>query len=81
MLDPGPVTALVGEAGSGKSNRLVAIWKLLVLNTPSLMPDEVARGSCIGFVILEYAALHRRREATAAEGKAAAVQSGKPAIA
>ena len=28
-FEPGPITALVGEAGSGKSNLLVAIWKLL----------------------------------------------------
>ena len=28
-FEPGQVTALVGEAGSGKSNLLVAIWKLL----------------------------------------------------
>ena len=52
VLDPGPLTALVGEAGSGKSNLLVAIWKLLAAHRPSLAPEDVARGRP-GAVLIE----------------------------
>src|SRR4051812_33695518 len=44
-IEPGPVTALVGEAGSGKSNLLVAIWKLLAPDAPRLEPADLTRGS------------------------------------
>src|ERR1017187_6990597 len=44
-------------------------------------PALVANAYLEGTYSEVYAALHRRREATAAEGKAAGVPSGKPAIA
>jgi predicted ATP-dependent endonuclease of OLD family len=50
-LEPGPITALVGEAGTGKSNLLVAIWKLLAPNSPQLEPGDVAGGSHRSFRI------------------------------
>ncbi len=39
-LTPGPLTALIGAAGSGKSNLLVALWKLLATPTPLLEPSD-----------------------------------------
>ena len=41
-LTPGPITALVGASGSGKSNLLVAISKLLAPHEPSLEPDDLS---------------------------------------
>jgi hypothetical protein len=35
----------------------------------------------IGFVVLDYAALHRRRKETGAIGEASVAQPGKPAVA
>ena len=38
-LTPGPLAALVGEAGAGKSNVLSAIWKLLAASVPPTKDD------------------------------------------
>jgi predicted ATPase len=39
-LNPGPLTALIGAAGSGKSNLLVAIWKLLGSQEPPVVSSD-----------------------------------------
>ena len=44
-LDPGPLSALIGQPGSGKSNLLVAIWKLLSADAPPLEPGDATVGS------------------------------------
>ncbi|MEI8104468.1 MAG: TOPRIM nucleotidyl transferase/hydrolase domain-containing protein [Actinomycetes bacterium] len=51
-LTPGPLTALVGEAGSGKSNLLFAIWKLLDPGAPPLEAPDTTIGS-VGPIRLE----------------------------
>jgi hypothetical protein len=38
-FDPGPVCALVGEPGAGKSNILSALWKLLSADAPPTSED------------------------------------------
>ncbi len=43
-LEPGPITAFLGAAGSGKSNLLLAIWKLLAANAPPLEPGDASEG-------------------------------------
>jgi predicted ATP-dependent endonuclease of OLD family len=40
-LEPGPITALVGEPGSGKSNLLAAIWKLLAFGSAPFEPADL----------------------------------------
>ncbi len=44
-LAPGPLTALLGAAGSGKSNLLVAVWKLLAPIAQALEPGDPTGGS------------------------------------
>ena len=77
-LEPGPLTALVGEAGSGKSNLLVALWRLLAAHPRSLAPEDVARGQP-GAVVIE-ASLARGGElrVSAATGGAPERRSGSP---
>jgi predicted ATP-dependent endonuclease of OLD family len=43
-LEPGPITAFLGAAGSGKSNLLLAIWKLLAADAPPLEPGDASEG-------------------------------------
>lgn len=64
-LEPGPVTALVGEAGSGKSNLLVAIWKLLAARSQPLEPGDAESGGS-GLV---------RIEARLADGQSVSVEA------
>jgi predicted ATP-dependent endonuclease of OLD family len=45
LLRPGPVCALVGEAGAGKSNVLAAIWRLLDVTAPPLAPNDATFGT------------------------------------
>jgi predicted ATP-dependent endonuclease of OLD family len=45
LLRPGPVCALVGEAGAGKSNVLAAIWRLLDPTAPALAPNDATFGT------------------------------------
>jgi putative ATP-dependent endonuclease of the OLD family len=45
LLRPGPVCALVGEAGAGKSNVLAAIWRLLDATAPPLGPNDTTFGT------------------------------------
>src|SRR5205814_4643645 len=56
-LTPGSVCALVGEASSGKSTVLTAIWTLLEAAAPPPTVDDVSRGTS-GRIHLE-AALER----------------------
>jgi predicted ATP-dependent endonuclease of OLD family len=44
-LAPGPVTALIGTAGSGKSNLLAAIWKLLATDPAPLERADTTKGA------------------------------------
>ena len=44
LLEPGPLTALLGAAGSGKSNLLLAIWKLLGAHAAPLEPRDLSAG-------------------------------------
>ena len=44
-FEPGPISALVGEASSGKSTVLTAIWTLLEAAAPPPTIDDVRRGS------------------------------------
>lgn len=44
-LRPGPVCALVGEAGAGKSNVLAAVWRLLDASAPPLAPNDATLGA------------------------------------
>jgi predicted ATP-dependent endonuclease of OLD family len=43
-FDPGPLCALVGEAGAGKSNILAAVWKLLCAEADPSESDPTADG-------------------------------------
>jgi putative ATP-dependent endonuclease of the OLD family len=43
-IEPGPVTALVGEPGSGKSNVLSAVWTLLAAKAEAMKPSDVSTG-------------------------------------
>ena len=52
VLEPGPLTALVGEPGSGKSNILVALWKLLAGASQPLEPADATVGGA-GIVEVE----------------------------
>jgi ABC-type cobalamin transport system ATPase subunit len=45
LLQPGPVCALVGEAGAGKSNVLAAIWRLLDATAPALATNDATFGA------------------------------------
>jgi ABC-type cobalamin transport system ATPase subunit len=45
LLQPGPVCALVGEAGAGKSNVLAAIWRLLDATAPALARNDATFGA------------------------------------
>lgn len=45
LLRPGPVCALIGEAGVGKSNVLAAIWRLLDESAPPLGPNDTSFGT------------------------------------
>jgi predicted ATP-dependent endonuclease of OLD family len=44
VLEPGPVCALVGEASSGRSTVLAAVWTLLEAAAPVPTPDDLSRG-------------------------------------
>ncbi|HXR11477.1 MAG TPA: hypothetical protein VN770_04215, partial [Gaiellaceae bacterium] len=50
---PGSVCALVGEASSGKSTVLTAIWTLLEAAAPPPTIDDVSRGATGGRIHLE----------------------------
>ncbi len=50
---PGPLCALVGEASSGKSTVLTAIWTLLEAAAPPPMIDDVAHEAAGGRIHLE----------------------------
>ena len=50
---PGSVCALVGEASSGKSTVLTAIWTLLEAAAPPPTIDDVSRGASGGRIHLE----------------------------
>ena len=52
-LSPGSVCALVGEASSGKSTVLTAIWTLLEAAAPPPTIDDVSRGAPGGRIHLE----------------------------
>jgi len=78
VLDPGPVTALVGEPGSGKSNLLVAIWKLIALHAPSFAPEEVARGSAGSIRIEVVLAAGGEVRVDATPGRGSVRRSGTP---
>src|SRR5438445_896534 len=52
-LTPGSVCALVGEASSGKSTVLTAIWTLLEAAAPPPTIDDVARDGARGRIRLE----------------------------
>src|SRR6059058_611881 len=52
-FEPGAVCALVGEASSGKSTVLTAIWTLLEAAAPPPTIDDVARGAEGGRIHLE----------------------------
>jgi hypothetical protein len=43
-LAPGPLCALVGEASTGKSNLLAAVWTLLDTGAPAPVPGDVSHG-------------------------------------
>lgn len=43
-IEPGPVTALIGEPGSGKSNLLLAVWTLLSSEAEKVKPSDVTAG-------------------------------------
>src|SRR5512146_376523 len=51
-FDPGSMCALVGEASSGKSTVLTAIWTLLEAAAPPPTIDDVSRGT-LGRIHLE----------------------------
>jgi hypothetical protein len=53
LLSPGSVCALVGEASSGKSTVLTAIWTLLEAAAPPPTIDDVARDGAGGRIHLE----------------------------
>src|SRR5438874_12131409 len=59
-LTPGSVCALVGEASSGKSTVLTAIWTLLEAAAPPPTIDDVSRDAASGRIHLE-ATLERGR--------------------
>jgi predicted ATPase len=44
-FEPGPLTALVGEASSGKSTVLTAIWTLLEAAAPPPTIEDISRGT------------------------------------
>jgi hypothetical protein len=44
VLEPGLMTALIGEPGTGKSNLLAAIWKLLDAKAPILSSEDITTG-------------------------------------
>ena len=52
-VSPGSVCALVGEASSGKSTVLTAIWTLLEAAAPPPTIDDVARDGASGRIHLE----------------------------
>jgi predicted ATPase len=52
-LAPGAICALVGEASSGKSTVLTAIWTLLEAAAPPPTIDDVSRGATGGRIHLE----------------------------
>src|SRR5712671_4394792 len=52
-FEPRSVCALVGEASSGKSTVLTAIWTLLEAAAPPPTIDDVARGAAGGRIRLE----------------------------
>jgi predicted ATPase len=52
-FQPGSVCALVGEASSGKSTVLTAIWTLLEASAPPPTIDDVSRGAQGGRIHLE----------------------------
>ena len=52
-LAPGAVCALVGEASSGKSTVLTAVWTLLEAAAPPPTIDDVSRGASGGRIHLE----------------------------
>jgi len=52
-LKPGSVCALVGEASSGKSTVLTAIWTLLEAAAPPPTIDDVSRDASGGRIHLE----------------------------
>jgi predicted ATPase len=52
-FSPGSVCALVGEASSGKSTVLTAIWTLLEAAAPPPTIDDVSRGASGGRIHLE----------------------------
>ena len=62
-LEPGPVTALIGEPDSGKSNLLVAIWKLLHQDAPVEEPTGATLTLIPGAVpeVVFFAAAERPR--------------------
>jgi predicted ATPase len=53
QLSPGSVCAFVGEASSGKSTVLTAIWTLLEASAPPPTIDDVARDGAGGRIHLE----------------------------
>ena len=79
LLELGPVTALVGEAGSGKSNLLVAIFKLLAGHAPPLEPADATAGGR-GTIRIEAALAHGERVTleTAASGTEGDKRAGRP---
>ena len=44
-FEPGPMSALVGEASSGKSTVLTGVWTLLEAAAPPPTIDDVRRGA------------------------------------
>lgn len=78
LLEPGPVTALVGEAGTGKSNLLVAIWKLLAAVVSPLDSGDATVGGA-GLVRIEATCLDGETiELEALPGGAAGKRAGSP---
>jgi predicted ATP-dependent endonuclease of OLD family len=73
---PGPLCALVGEAGSGKSNLLSAIWRLLSASAPPLEESDLSAPGD-GRLLVE-ASIGKRSLSLEERASEAPVRGGEP---
>ncbi len=77
-LAPGAVTALLGAPGSGKSNLLLAVWKLLAEHAPPVEPADRSAGAPQPLAIEATLDSGEEVRLDAAHGEHAARRSGRP---
>jgi len=80
-FQPGPVSALVGEASSGKSNVLAALWALLDADAPEIGAEDAWRGGD-GRIAIEALLADKRSLSleTTPPGSVRARREGAPAV-